>query len=104
VGSKPNHDAERRQILPIVTLDLDAGVFNWLHEIVLAKDRAASPGLRHIIPSYDELLKRAVAAFEAAAPAGDETPPARPVRRIKRREPEPAPEPPRRGRIKRRSG
>ena len=86
---------------PVFTVDLDAGVFFWLKEIVDAKHRlmiATRP------PEYQEMVGRAVIEFAAAldektAAIEAATTAPKPVRRIKRRDPEP---PVRRG-VKRRS-
>lgn len=96
--------ASHTKLQPIYTIDLDAGVFEWLHEIVESKDRVTSSASRAMVPWYDELLKRAVLAFAEATKqhATPETAPAKPLRKIKRRAvPEPEPAPQRRG-IKRR--
>jgi hypothetical protein len=94
---------QRSQVLPIRSVDLDAGVFVWLHEIVKAKQHSMSPGLKATVQGYEDLVNRAVMAFDAAAGENTETADVKPVPRIKRRErPAPAPEPPVRGRIKRR--
>jgi hypothetical protein len=80
--------AEYTRTRPIFTVDLDAGVFFWLQEIMTAKRR-------NIIPSrpqeYIELVDRGLLAFKAAYDAKESnvtaaTTPAKPVRKIKRRE------------------
>lgn len=101
MASKRDGGAARSQLLPIRSVDLDAAVFEWLQSIIWAKQRTLSDGIKATVPGYEDLLKRAAMAFKAAA-GDDETPEAKPVRRIKRREPEPAVEPLPRGRIKRR--
>lgn len=101
-SSRGKNAAARSQLLPIRTVDLDAGVFEWLHEIVMSKQRSMSPGVKATVVGYEDLVNRAAMAFKAAA-GGDETPEAKPLRRIKRREPTAPAEPPARGRIKRRS-
>lgn len=97
--------ASHTKLQPTYTIDLDAGVFEWLHEIVVSKDRSVSQGTRSVVPWYDELLKRAVATFNEAAAqhTTPETTDAKPLRKLRRRAavPEPEPAPQRRG-IKRR--
>lgn len=103
MASRRENAAARSQLLPIRSVDLDAAVFDWLHEIILSKQRSMSPGVKATVAGYEDLVNRAALAFKAAA-GDDETPEAKPVPRIKRREPEPiVAEPPRSGRIKRRS-
>lgn len=103
MASRRSNAAARSQLLPIRTVDLDAGVFDWLHGIVLSKQRSMSSGVKATVPGYEDLVNRAVMAFRAAAGGDDETSEVKPVRRIKRREPAAPAEPPARGRIKRRS-
>lgn len=86
---------------PVFTVDLDAGVFFWLKEIVDAKHKAMLDSrpqeykdmVARAVLEFGEALGEKTAAIEAATTAP------KPVRRIRRRDPEP---PVRRG-VKRRS-
>jgi hypothetical protein len=79
---------------PIYSVDLDAGAYNWLREIIEAKLRSMPP-VRP--PEYVEMVTRASLAFKAAYDAKEAavtaaTAPVAPSRRIKRGEPEPEPQ------------
>jgi hypothetical protein len=85
----PDPIQEYTRTRPIFTVDLDAGVFFWIKEIIEAKQRV----MRVSHPDeYKELVARAIVMFEQALSAKTEaieaaTAPRRPVRRIRRNEP-----------------
>jgi hypothetical protein len=55
--------AEYDRTSPVFAVDLDAGVFFWLWEIVEAKSRTT---FAEQMPPYGNMIKRAQLAFEAA--------------------------------------
>lgn len=83
---------------PVITVDLDAGVFFWLKEIIDSKHRTM---LDHRPPEYKEMVARAAVALQDAIDAKEAaikaaTAPPKPVPKIKRREPAQEPQPVRR--------
>lgn len=81
----------------IYTVELDAKAFAWLRDLV----RVKAERYGEVLAQYGPMAVKASAAFEAAA-GQHETPAEEPVRKIKRRESAAAPEPQRKGTIKRR--
>jgi hypothetical protein len=59
------------RLRPVFSVDLDAGAFFWLWEIVQAKHNSAQRPTFALLPEYVEMLNRAKLSFEAAADAKD---------------------------------
>lgn len=71
---------------PLVEIHLDAGVFNWLHDMIEAKH--AQRTYRDWLPWYDKLVERAFEQFNMVNQELVE-PVAVPVRKVRNRRSDP---------------